>query len=841
MKKVLLKAIVFSLLFVVSVIVIGIVMNKSRSNMTIEMQAARLPIITMEREGIQYNPLHGYKAEMAVAFQRDSVSVLGENRDIAFTIDTYGRAVNGIQVEVRNTDGERLIESTPVLDYKLKDQKISAGFIVKDLIERDTEYELVIILTLDETEAVRYYTRIIWGDNLHELQKLYFAKDFHKKTLDKEAAREITKYLETDASLADNTSFHKVNIHSTFKQITWGDLPICEASEPTFTLKEIATQTATLVAKYMVATNNGTKTVRYLVREDYQVRYSPTRMYLLDFERTMTQLPNPEQMYANDKILLGITDENVPIIESEDGNIVVFEVANALYSYNIATNKLASVFCFYDIEDLDARALNDQHAIKVLDVTEGGNITFAVYGYLNRGRHEGEVGIQVYLYDQELNTVEEQIFIPYDKPYTVMKTQIQKLLFLSREQVLYITLDNGVYAVNLVDKSVQRLVDINCDDCVQISNNNRMMVWQNHTGGFHDSELNIINLGSMLQKKIFAENGEVIVALAFMGEDVIYGVAREEDIVQEITGETFCPMYKICIANSTGDIVKEYQQPDIFITDCNVVENQIVLSRVVKEEKGGFRAVDQDHIMNNVHEEQGKNVIASADIDIYERYVQIKVKKNIDPKTIKHLTPKEVLFEGDRRVEIENNTTHDCYYVYSSWGVEKILFSPANAIREAYTLSGTVVDTRGACVWLRGNRVPKNQIMAIKEEKSTEEKSSLAVCVDTILQFEGVMSNSQPLLERGETLDSILQEGLGDATVLDLTGCILDAILYYTNRDIPVLALLNNGEAVLVTGFNEYNVVIMEPSTGRLYKKGMNDSKEWFSKNGNRFMTYVKQ
>ena len=76
--------------------------------------------------------------------------------------------------------------------------------------------------------------------------------------------------------------------------------------------------------------------------------------------------------------------------------------------------------------------------------------------------------------------------------------------------------------------------------------------------------------------------------------------------------------------------------------------------------------------------------------------------------------------------------------------------------------------------------------------------------------------------------------------VLDLSVCYLDAVLYYVNQDIPVLAILENGEAVLVTGFNEFNVVIMEPSTGKLYKKGMNDATSWFAENGNHFVTYMR-
>ncbi|MDE5892768.1 MAG: hypothetical protein K2H45_07600, partial [Acetatifactor sp.] len=141
----------------------------------------------------------------------------------------------------------------------------------------------------------------------------------------------------------------------------------------------------------------------------------------------------------------------------------------------------------------------------------------------------------------------------------------------------------------------------------------------------------------------------------------------------------------------------------------------------------------------------------------------------------------------------------------------------------------------------RGNRVLRNQIMAITAPEKTEEKSSLAVCLDTMLGLEGIVRNTEGQLKRGQTALQILEQGLdGQAQVLDLGGCSLDAMLYFVNQDIPVLALLENGEAVLLTGFNEYNVVVMEPSTGRLYKKGMNDTREWMEENGNSFIAYIR-
>ena len=67
----------------------------------------------------------------------------------------------------------------------------------------------------------------------------------------------------------------------------------------------------------------------------------------------------------------------------------------------------------------------------------------------------------------------------------------------------------------------------------------------------------------------------------------------------------------------------------------------------------------------------------------------------------------------------------------------------------------------------------------------------------------------------------------------------MDAMLYYVNLDIPVLSIKKDGSAMLIIGFNEYNIVLMDPKTGKIFKKGMNDSRAMFEEEGNRFMTYI--
>lgn len=840
MKKTIIRIAVCVVVFLASALIIGSIMNQGHNNMTMEMAPATLPMITMESGGVACNELHGNTVEMDVAYQKDCITLLGEGRQANFTVDTFGREITGISTEVRSIDGSRLIENSEVTGWKANGKSFSVSLTLKDLIDTNTQYSLTLILELEGEQKVYYYTTILWNDDVHISEILEFATDFHGKLYDKEVAKELTKYLEPNSKLTDNGTFHKVNIHSSFQQITWGSLEPVQEDAASIRLTQISGNVASLLMDFVVSTGEGKNKIYYNVEEYYRVRYTSERMYLLDYERTMTQIPDTTRMYANDKILLGITDENVGMMESADGNTVVFSDMGQLLSYNAATNRLTVIFSFYDKDNADRRTLYDNHGIKILDVDEGGNVKFAVYGYMNRGRHEGETGIQIISYDNSLNTIEEEVYIPYSKSYAVLKDEMEQLLYRNRQQHVYFFLENGVYDVDLENRSAEQLVSIRQDDSLQVSENHEIIVWQEGDDINHSNQLNVRNLNTGEQTVIRAQDGEAIRPLGFMGEDIIYGVARESDIRTENSGQIFYPMYKVCISNSSGDNLKEYGQDGIYIVDCAIEGNQITLSRIQRSENGSYQEILDDQIMNNVEEEPGQNKVVTADIDIYERYVQIQTKTTIDTKTIKVLNPKEVVFEGGRELTLDAVSEVSRYYVYNAYGVQGIYSAPGKAVKEAYDSAGVVANDRGITVWLKGNRVSRNQIMAIKEESVTDQKNSLTVCLDNILRHAGITRNTEYDLAQGKTAIQILEENMTGVQVLDLSGCSLDAVLYYVNQDIPVLAILEDGEAVLVTGFNEFNVVIMEPSTGKLYKKGMNDATTWFAENGNHFISYMK-
>ncbi len=841
MKKLIIKGAIVIAVFIGALFTISDIMNKGNTDMTVEMAQATFPVVTLHYGGREVNELHGYADAMEVNYMRECITPLSTGRKISLTIDTHARDINALSFEVRSIDGTRLIENTQVTEYEEEGGIITASFELKDLIENDKEYMLVILVTTDTGEEIRYYTRVIYAENYYTSEKLDYIIDFSNKTFHKEQAKELTKYLESNAE-GDNTTFAKVNIHSSFKQVTWGDLKIERLTYPKITIKELSSQVGSFLLKYYVGIEEGKSTNYYAVEEYYRVRYTTDRMYLLDYERTMNQLLDTGgDVFGNSSIFLGIMEKDANLLESDGGNVIAFIAENRLFSYNVVDHKLALLFGFYNEENQDERDLYDQHRIKVLNVDEGGNVIFMVYGYMNRGRHEGETGISVFYYDSTVNTTEELIYVPYYKSPELLLAEVEQLSYINKMGTLYLMLDNAIYGISAMNRSYEVLVKDLQEGCYQVSDSNLMMVWQKENRLYEGKELILMNLNTGRQTSITAASDEVIAPIGFMGEDLIYGIAQEDDIVLDSTGNVIFPMYCVKIQNETEGILKTYIQENVYITEGKVVDNQIILSRVKKDDDGEYVSIEDDHIMSAEVADKMQNTLEVVAIDTFQKVTQIALKNEVQKAAVKLLTPKEVLFEGGRNITIdETESASGRYYVYGKGGIEGIFMDVGNAVNLAYDVSGVVVNDDGSYVWQKGNRSLKNQIMAIQGELATEERGQLAVCLDTMLGFEGISRNSAYMLNSGETVFHILEENLENAQVLDLTGCSLDAVLYYVNQDIPVLVMLEDEAAVLLIGFNEKNTVIMNPENGEVYKMGMNDSKEWFEKSGNKFITYVR-
>lgn len=840
MKRTIIRSCVCVVTFVAALIVSSMLLNRGNTDMTADMEPPRLPSVYVDADGLRVNMMDGYLGEMEEEYMRGRLLPIGTDRKLSIGILTYGTQVESLAFEVRSADGTRLVEDTQVSGMTEEDGVLKADIVLKDLIDEGTEYCVIFKLTLEDGREASYYMRVIQQESPGMQEKLDFVASFSEDTFDDASCAALAVYMETDSS-EDNSTLSRVTIHSSLDQLGWGSLDVRRETEPVFTIMDMTGQTASIQVEYLVSYTRYEREVHAFVKEVYRIRTGPERMYLLDYERTMSEYFSEDaSSFVDEEVVLGIRNTDVEMAESEGGNIVAFAQNGVLYSLNVTENRIARLFSFHDADNLDERAFPDDRNFKILQVDEAGNVFFMVYGYISSGRRQGYCGAQLYFYDGSANTVEELAFIPSGKSPEILKAQIDQLAYINGKYELYLFLNDQICCVHLDSQTVDITAENLSMDSCSVSESNRMIAWQ--SGERYASEsLILMNLSTGEQTRIEAGSGNYILPLGFMGEDIVYGIARQADITRDDTGAMVFPMYQVKIQDESGELLMTYEKEGYYVTGCEMSGNQIILSRVERDAQGDYVTAEDDQIVSSQTEAKRTNTIITVPTENDDRLTEIQLRSGIKTGQLKVLTPGEVLYEGSRQVDLPpSQETVELYYVYSPDGEVTFAATPREAIERAEESSGSVTARGGFYIWRAERLHTSNQIMAIEGTAADEERSSLEVCLDVILTYEGVTRNTGYLLEQGKTVAEILQENLENVQVLELTGCSLSSVLYYPDREIPVLALMEDGNAVLITGFNERNVVLMDPQTGQVSRMGLNDATAWFEENGNMFVSYVE-
>ena len=835
-------------LFLISLFVSNIVLNRGNTDMTAEMSKATLPIVYMNVNDEYINPLHGYTTEMEGNYLRGPITPLMANRSVTFRADLYDAVIAKVSYEVRPLDMSRLIEETEVSDFTYEGDAIYATATLKDLIEDDTEYMLIIKLTTSGGSVIRYYARVINRAELYLSEKMEFVRDFSDRTMDKEAAESIKKYMETNAD-GDNSSYAYVNIHSNFSQLTWGELEPALITDKDMEILEIDETTASIMLKYQVEIMSET----HNVSEFFRLQRGK-RMYLMEYERIMDQVFDADKnVVVNGKILHGMINEKPVGIENDAGTIYAFVQQNALYSYNTSSNTMARLFAFADKDNNDERTRYNAHSIKPMMIDGVGNIWFIVYGYMNRGLNEGKVGVALYYYDCTLNTIEEELFIPYTKSYEMLSVEIDNLAYISSRNRLYVFLDGGVYTINITARESEIMQASISETGFFSSDDESIIAWQTGNSVVDFTQIQLFKLNSMTPYTIPSGAGEVVIPLGFMDNDVIYGAARVADVTTDYTGKTIIPMYSVRIQDQNGNTLKDYHQDGVYVLGIEKLDNLLILSRATKDpDSGELLPIEDDQIVNNKTQTSLKNKLSSVVTEKTETTYQTVLYKGGDGEksSVKVTNPKEVVFEGSRDVSIKDDDTLKRYYVYAKGKIAGIYSSASEAVEIAGNLYGVVTNKQMAYVWESSNRKASTKITSLEisettpkadseeDTPETDNTSSYVKCIDMMLQSGGVYKSSEEEIRR-KSLARVLADNL-EADVLDLSGVSLSDVLYYVSRGYPVMAMTGQGTAVIITGYDSKNTILYDPGEERVYKLGMNDSKELFEKAGNRFVTYIK-
>ena len=842
MRKGLIKIVVLLGVFVLTVAAMGLFDHQGSVDMTLEMRPATLPVVYLQQGDTRINALYGYSSEMDGMGMRDTITPLEQDLSLPVVVKTYQNQIEEVEYEVRSMDMERLVENGTVGKFSQKNGEAGFTLQFQNILEEETEYVLVLTVHYSGKQAY-YYTRIARASDYFIKESLEFVKNFHEQTFDKEKSDSLATYLEPD-NLGDNTTLQKVTIHSSLRQVSWADFKGERLEVPVPSIKEMGSSYNTVLLQYVLTSTGEYGEVEYYnVEEYYRVRYDQAigRMYLLNYERTMNQIFRGENgMVDNGRLMLGIRSLDVDFTANEQGNIIAFVQEGELWSYNSGSHKLSQIYTFRNPEGVSDRENNPQHQIEIMKVDETGSMDFVVYGYMNRGKHEGETGISVFHYDSVGNTIEEELFIPFDKSYEALKAEWGRLFYVSDGNIFYLLAQDTLYQIDLYAKEAKQVMEGLKPGNYAVSEDGRYIAWQDGQDKDRTEVLKIMDLEGEETREVRSSQGAYLKPIGFVESDFVYGAARPEDVAADIAGNARFPMYKVTIVDKDSKVVKEYQKEGFYISKAYVERDTIFLDRVVRSENG-FVNAEQDTIKNQQLESSRKISIETSQSE--QKQSQVQIALGTGPgETVQKLqvvVPQELAVKESRTLKLDTGRQQENYFVYSGGRIVLSTASLTEAIISADQHMGVVLGQEQKYVWKRGRKSVQPMIGAGTIDVSGVSGNSAARCLTYLLQAEEINIDVDDLISQGETPKQILTEALKGQKVIDLTGCSVDQVLYYVNLGTPVFAMVNT-EAVLIVGYDEHNTLLYDPDLNVVRKMGRQDSNTMFEGAGNIFLGYLE-
>ena len=812
MRKRIIKAGVLAAVFIAALLVSSLLINRGTDDKIVDMGAPALPRVSFFVGSTEVNPLFGYTQDMDITAMRDTIVPLGTDGSLKMRIQAEEGQVDAARYEVYSLNGEDMYTKGEVrIPEGEAETRLDIGNI---LSESNREAVLKVILTLGD-DPVSYYTRIALPDDITTAECLAFAQKFHEDAMARQNTEEMESYLEPGDE-SDNTTYQTVNIHSDISHIQWGELSPEVVGDVEWSIKESNTVYTSILAVYQVSCRDEDgRTALCNVREFFRVRSLKGTIYLLDYNRDMEQIfSGGTDEFSGDGILFGIASGEIPYRTNKDGTVAAFVQERNLWLYNGARGELTRVFSFADQEGRDTRSKNDQHAVRIIGMDDSGNISFAVYGYMNRGFHEGEVGVGIYYFSADSNVIEEQAFIPSTKPYAIAADELARMVYYNHgEDFLYVMSDGTLYRISLDSEEQEILAEHLSEEQYAVSDDGHQIAYQRQDED-GKSRVTVMNLRDGSEYEVAAEGGEILRPLGFIHGDFIFGRSRAEDAGTLASGGEVTPMYEIEIRNSKGEEEAKYSFTDqnIYTTDVLIRDNLITLDRV-SGGNGVYQAADQEYITNNQEKSAASVTLETYYTDTCETQMMLKFADGIPDAEPALIRPGQIVSGEPLTVALSGERGEEEFYVYGMGELLDIYDRAGYAVQRAAEISGVVISSEQSYVWESGNRDLAYSTEAAAFQKSGGE-TSLEACERYMEQF--------------------------DAHQVDLSGCSLDQMLYVINRGCPMITMIGTDHAVLLTGYTTTDITYIDPDDGQVHTVGQGTMQKMTEAAGNVFIGYIK-
>lgn len=825
MKKIISRALILAAIFFASVIVFSLQLNKTETVKVVPVTGPTFPVASMEVGGRVVNEMLGGTQVISEQMEREHITPVQDDNALTLRVETNGMKIEDMTYQVSFPASMEIVENGVISDYTEEDGVIEAPFLLQTTLQKGREYTLRITIDPEDGDPIYYYTRLVSYNGTDLGSYVDWVKSFRDLCMQKDPDEELMNWVLPDQGMV-NTSFNEVNIYSSTDQISWSQLQPTLVKEYPVSFVQFSSASVGLKEQYVISSVNGSdETEYYMVTDTYRVRTGTDgQIILLNFDRSAEQIFDMAITVERDEgICLGIQGKDVPVLTNAAADIAAFTVSGDLWEYNRSSNILTKIFTFRQADtdgmpDLDPRTNNEKYRISIDSVSESGDITFTVFGYMASGIHEGSTGIAVYTYTAGSNLTEEKIFLPVNMSSAVLKDSAGKLSYVNGSS-LYLFLGTELIRVDLAGGGYEIVQSGLVREGFFASKSGELVAWMDRSEApDRSSKATLMDLATGETTEITAPDGEVIEGLGFLNEDFAYGLARNENIVTNITGSSTVGLYKVLLQSFDGTINKEYERDGSYIIGSEQDTDSLIL-QLATLDNGVFTATGNDHITVN---SKAENTVSLTPIltDRAETQINLFFTADTDNYQLTRKAAGRSDAVGGTQTILDwpqEDTLEGRYLVYNYCELIDVTQFPAEAVQMADENVGFVLNGAQQYVWERANW---DESYTISANSIPAEIKATAGAWD---------------------LNSFVTNAGAHGTILNLSGCTQEELDYLINRGYPVYARTSETESAIFIGYDNYNMWVYDGSKDGATAIDADVTRQIFAANGNVFYTYISE
>ena len=646
-------------------------------------------------------------------------------------------------------------------------------------------------------------------------------------------------------SVKSNGNPSYVTLESSYEDVIMSGIRMERLGEAIPKIKEVTDTSALIEMRYKTISEYKEKAKTFAVSEYLSLDYDngAAAIKVSDYRRYIYQDFNAEGIDpSTNSLVLGLmADESPEYITDKDSEILAFVADNSLWLYDSDNRTYSSIYGTSSDEAEMERSPQEGYEIKLLSLDKDA-LDFVVFGRINEGPREGSTGVILYEYNIKETTLRELKYISSNLCLDEMKLSVGKLAYYDKkDRVFYLLIGDKMLSIDVFSGKVEERVENLPSGHAAVSDDMKVIAFPDNQDLTKTKEITIIDFAKRTEvtKKL---KGHRLKLLGFVGNDIMYGAAKAENVSKEKDGTPKFLYDSIFLVHRDGSQIKKYEREGMLISRVSVEGNTIYFRRKsVDEETGEIKDAQDDYltyrpeeeadyvrVLFNENEVGNKELCLRFPVSVYLRSgneeLFTKVSATLDTSDIEYTN---------------HELDYSAAYVYGPSGIRSASDSVGKAINDVYDNGGFVVDGKGSIMYRDKIIRPYLTVAGTFNYKSVDSADdSFAACNYMCLLAAGVAADYDEVRTTANFVESF---EMYDSTAkgINISGVLLDTAIGYLSDGSPFVAKIEDGY-VLVVSYNDDFIRYYDPMQDKEVKVQRYEFLLDCEDQGNEFYTFVR-